>query len=431
MRRVMICAAAALLVTAASCSTDQRRTASPADSSRVHPRTDRFVDLPRSPVGDWPIYNWVWLADGSGFVQAGAGRVSGSDGRVVSTPRSAEFRFDTGRYESLPDLPVTAGVGHAEGTRLKDRLILTGQDCPPSPGASAVGIEFCRSGGSGAKVVFTVRDGDRTWTRLTLPDWMAEFRDGTPKVLGSLDHEVVLASGHEPAHLAALDPSTGSWRRLPDAPDSNVTLCLTRGELWAWRLQAPGSGPDPSWDWRNDWWHLVGDAWAKVSSPVDGQVAQAVCTLDGFALEADSGRVGGDGPRELWWVEPSGTATAPVTAAATLDTFEDRSVMARIMSFAPLPSTSGSRAPATTTTTDADSGGGTVAVPRRTLVFFGPSGIIDTGVVDPAASYAGTMPIEAINSAVGSYVVLTNDEMRQGRTRSAVPQILRDRKSVV
>ena len=330
--------------------TDENVTVSADEPPMAEIPPNRWVDLPRSPVGDWDSFNWVFLADRSGFVHAGAATTD-PDGTVTSTPAAAFFSFEERRFIRLPDLPVTSGVGRAGGARVGDTMVIVGQDCPPSPGFSGVGVEFCDAGGQGAKVVLTLRQGAPNWGEYTVPDWMEEFRQGTPDVLGVLDGKVIVASGHLPAHLGAFDPETGEWTRLPDlpklasedAPDLDPAVasfgattaqpCLIGDDLVAVMLgEAPSAMsfpegqpvPDrPAW-----WYRLDGDAFVEIPAPITGRIATASCMHAGLLVgrAIDSGV---PGHTDLSWVDPvagtaalldddaeRGTLYAPITAFA-------------------------------------------------------------------------------------------------------------------
>lgn len=321
-----------LVASSVAACTDENVTVSADEPPMAEFPPNRWVDLPRSPVGDWDSFNWVFLADRSGFVHAGAATTD-PDGTVTSTPAAAFFSFEERRFIRLPDLPVTSGVGRAGGARVGDTMVIVGQDCPPSPGFSGVGVEFCDAGGQGAKVVLTLRQGAPNWGEYTVPDWMEEFRQGTPDVLGVLDGKVIVASGHLPAHLGAFDPETGEWTRLPDAPrldpatdpppdlDPAVASfgaitgrpCIVGDDLVAVLLgEAPsamsfpeGQGPP---DRLVQWFRLDGDAFAELPAPITGRITDAACMHDGLLVSRsiDSAVVG---EVDLSWVDPvAGTA---------------------------------------------------------------------------------------------------------------------------
>lgn len=316
----------------AGCDGDGERVSSTEEPSLDGLRNDRWVDLPPSPVGDWDRYNWVFLADRSGFVHAGAATSDG-DGKVTSTPAAAYFSFEEGRFTTLPDIPVTGGVGRAGGAWVEDTLVIIGQDCPPSPGFSGVGVEFCAAGGEGAKVVLSLESGATTWREHTLPEWMQEFRQGTPDVLGVLDGKVVVASGHLPAHLGAFDPVTGDWTRLPDAPrlasetdpppgaDPAVASfgaitaqpCIVGDDLVAVMLgeassamSFPEGQPPP--DRLVQWFRLEEGAFVELPAPITGRITNVACMHDGLLVSRsiDSSALG---DTDLSWVDPvAGTA---------------------------------------------------------------------------------------------------------------------------
>lgn len=313
--------------TLVSCTGDDVKV-TPTERPMAEFMTDRWIDLPASPLGEWDRYNWVYLADRSGFVHAGAASAAG-DGKVRSTPAAAYFSFAERRFLRLPDLPVTGGVGRAGGAWVGDTLVVVGQDCPPSPGYSGVGVEFCAAGGEGAKVVLTLERGAPRWRRWDVPEWMQEFRQGTPDVLGVLDGAVVVASGHVPAHLGAFDPSTGEWTRLPDVPklmnryepapgtDPAVASfgaisaqpCIVGGVLVAVMLgDAPSvmSFPEgqPLPDRPAHWFRLDGDTFVEVPAPITGPITNVACLHDGFLVSRaiDTGVLG---EVNLSWVDPA------------------------------------------------------------------------------------------------------------------------------
>lgn len=354
-------------------------------------------DLPASPVGDWPLYNWVWLADGSGFVQAGAARPD-SSGAIRTSKKAAYFSFDDRRYYSLPDLPVTSGVGQAGGAWVGDTLAIIGQDCPPMPNESSGDIEFCRSGGMGAKVVLTTRRGDDHWESRPLPDWLREFDSGTPNVRGVLGSRIVLASGHEPAHIGVFDPGKGTWERLPDAPTPSsgaspqpaasletttlppgaspppylpaappASLCVVAGQLVAWSVSSPGSSaaePRVLPSAVNEWWRLDGDAWSPLTPPIVGPVRRVACTRSGvFASRYRLDETGGWS--DLSFVDP---LTGRVRAIA------DRG---------------GSGIGASLTGADPQNGDGGIISTSRGLRVATPTKMRDVGTDGPYTAYVG------------------------------------------
>lgn len=176
----------------------------------------------------------------------------------------------------------------------------------------------------GAKVLLTLERSGTSWTSHTLPEWLDEFDYGTPNVLGIRSGRVLLASGHEPAHLGEFDPVSGDWTRLADAPGvprpsthtprvtettvapttmaatttSVVTnggaadpvdpyvppaqVCLIGDRLVAWIVGQPTFAPNrfgpPA---VNQWYVLDGDAWTTLPVPLDGAIAGAACAGSG------------------------------------------------------------------------------------------------------------------------------------------------------
>lgn len=325
-RRVLVVGVVALASGVIACSGNRAEvtTFEPVRGEPMAPYVaNAWTELPASPLGDWPLYNWVWLADGSGFVQAGGASVDGA-GNITNTRGAAFFSFAERRYTTLPDLPVTSGLGVAGGAWVGDTLVIVGQDCPPMPDESSGALEFCRSGGMGAKVLLTLERSGTSWTSHTLPEWLDEFDYGTPSVIGIRSRRVILASGHEPAHLGEFDPVAGDWTRLPDAPGAPrpaaiepratettvapstlaatttsiavegsgpppvdpyvppAQVCLNGDRLVAWILGQPTFEPDrfgpPA---VNQWYLLDGDAWTTLAAPLGGAVAGAACAGSG------------------------------------------------------------------------------------------------------------------------------------------------------
>ena len=112
-----------LVASSVAACTDENVTVSADEPPMAEFPPNRWVDLPRSPVGDWDSFNWVFLADRSGFVHAGAATTD-PDGTVTSTPAAAFFSFEERRFIRLPDLPVTSGVGRAGGARVGDTMVI-------------------------------------------------------------------------------------------------------------------------------------------------------------------------------------------------------------------------------------------------------------------------------------------------------------------
>ncbi|MFN8053451.1 MAG: hypothetical protein U0Q22_18565 [Acidimicrobiales bacterium] len=244
---------------------------------------DVWVELPASPLGSWPNYGWVYLADGSGFVHAGAGRISGQS--FSSSKRAALFSFADRRFRTLPDLPVSAGVGSPSGARVGDRLVVIGQDCPPMPPPSGGGIEFCAADGAGAKVVLTTKLGDARWRRIEAPDWLRDFRWGSPTVLGVRKGRVIVSAGETDPVLAELDPVSGDWTRI-DAPSNGgyEARCLVGDDIVGYPgLLSVGTGrmgPASASV-------LRAGVWTPIALPDAENISTIVCSRHGLWLTHD------------------------------------------------------------------------------------------------------------------------------------------------
>ena len=285
------------------------------DGSSVSDALDMtWVDLPPAPIGDWPLYHWVWLADGSGFVIAGASR-SSSGGDPESTAAAAAFSFDSRSYTELPELPTKGGLGIGRGAWIGDRLVLVGQDCEPSLGPSFGGSALCLDGGGAHKVTLTYRRGADSWEQSALPDWLGEFPYGVPGIVGVRDGRLIMATSDVPAHVGALDPESGSWDRLDDAPFLAPTgndadgaalsfggpaarVCMAGDELLAFAIGGAGytvdeaAVPPPSTP--NRWWRYGDDGWTEIDPMVTGAIVQVNCASAGlYAVR----RLGGTGGR--------------------------------------------------------------------------------------------------------------------------------------
>lgn len=247
------------------------------------------VELPDPPVGQWDRYNIVPLVDGRGFLVAGGG--NSVDGYERPRPHNLEaalFRFSTGAYELLPELPVKAGLGAGSGAVVggpdEETVVVVGQDCPPGPEVSAVGIEFCSWGGSGAKVVLSWNTGEGSWTRHELPKKLEDFSPASPSVIGVDGGLVWLASettGRVP-RIASFDPSTGSFSEVIDGPAEQAGICLIGSDLLAFVTPATTFVSDM----KVSSWAFDGAAWQELPSwgdvPTQFTPSEALCTPQGY-----------------------------------------------------------------------------------------------------------------------------------------------------
>lgn len=300
----MAAVAVGVLVAMTACTGDDAQSVSTgAGDEAVPPSTavplssTEWTDLPRSPLGEWGVYHWAWLVDGSGFVQAGAAEGGSA---IARTSEVVAFSFDTMKYTAAPDLPTEGGLGAAGAAWVGERLVLIGQDCPAGVGPSFIGQAVCVDGTTGRRVSATWKPGEESWTVVDLPDWIREFDQGAPTLIGVLDGKVLMASGDRPAHVGAFDPATGSWTRLPDAPEVplgdvgaeaaamsfaaySATVCVVGGELIAFAfgsdlLLLDGVPRDSS---PNRWWRFDGASWVDIPSPVTGLIDRAMCGSTG------------------------------------------------------------------------------------------------------------------------------------------------------
>ncbi len=314
-RRSAFCILAlALASTAGACGADRTKETAfgSVQSEAISPYVaDTWSTLPRSPLGDWTEPNWVWLADGSGFVQAGAAELDGTE--VRSTRRAAWFAFADRRYSTLPELPVKAGLGWAGGAWIGDTLVLVGQDCPPVTANSMTSVEFCAEGGAGAKVVLTYRTGDAGWIRRSLPDWIHDFDASSPEVIGVIGDRLVLTVGMQPTRVGTFEPTTGQWELLADGPDveplqESITsapgatttmgaapnpsrtyrlptaFCVIGQEITAYSV-TPAYGVTVGY-FEPGFWRLGTGGWELLRVPVPGPLESAACTTRGFAVTA-------------------------------------------------------------------------------------------------------------------------------------------------
>ena len=95
-----------LVASSVAACTDENVTVSADEPPMAEFPPNRWVDLPRSPVGDWDSFNWVFLADRSGFVHAGAATtdpdgtvtiVDFGQSRLLDSELQAAARFVNGR----------------------------------------------------------------------------------------------------------------------------------------------------------------------------------------------------------------------------------------------------------------------------------------------------------------------------------------------
>lgn len=347
-RRLIVAAALSALVLAACGEEQSVRTRGAGEStatdvaspepSRPPLSATEWTDLPPSPLGDWDVYHWAWLADGSGLVQAGA---ASGDAPSATTSAAAYLSFDTLEFTPLPDLPTQDGLGGARGAWIGDDLVLVGQECPAGVGPSFLGASPCPDGNEARRVVATWTRGSDTWEVAALPDWIQSFRNGSPDVAGVYRGRLVLASGDTPAHVGAYDPSTGEWERWADAPvhdpggvdpssmsfgGTPAKVCLLGGEVLAYSLgyggfEADGTPIDAT---PNRWWRHDGTEFTEIAPLVTGPVGEVRCAPSGLFVLVYQGA----GGSQLAHIAPDGSRTgigapAPMTFLSAQAQFGD------------------------------------------------------------------------------------------------------------
>lgn len=307
----VVLAALATLAAGACSDPEQEVTAVGDRSAAIAPYpVGEWVDLPASPLGSWETVNRLFLPDGSGFVEAGAATLQ-DGGRIETTREVARFDFAAGRYTTLPALPVTSGLGQSGAAVAGGHLVIVGQDCPPRPGASNEGVEYCAEGGVGAKVVLTLPEGGEAWREPALPDWLREYQPGTPIIVGDRTGHVVVSSGHEPARLGELDPASGEWTRLPDGPTPRAEYCLVGTDLVAYSVVTPAYVLDDGTVSPNEWWVLAGEQWRSLPPPVSGDLGSVACGRTGMFISGSWPTTGQRVP--AWFVDPVAGTVAPLS----------------------------------------------------------------------------------------------------------------------